>query len=261
VDVDWTAVGQIEGLPATRASAGFTDRAADIQELVRDAHHYLTRGLGTDLSPEVLVLDPTDWLIAGDEAPPYGIPYASDEGWELVVPADPTHNFLVDIYAESGSREAAERFADLIAVHELGHLHARAMGLSLPNGWLSEFVATYLACCFLAARRPADATLWFDLARRRTRGARPEHHALETLDELYFAVGPENYIWYQDTLSVMVEKVHPANGLDLVRQLGSAGLTEDSDTRATLAAAEAIHPGFEAWGASLREGPAPAGSG
>ncbi|HEY3531403.1 MAG TPA: hypothetical protein VGK78_19830 [Nocardioides sp.] len=244
-------VSEIGGTPTTRASTGYEQRARDLQELVGDAHRYLADGLGTDFSPIVMVLDQTDWMMGGDDAPPYGIPYAADEGFDLVVPADPTRNFLVDIYAASGSRKSAERFADLIAVHELGHLHTRAMGLTLPQGWLSEFLATYLACCFLVAHRPEDASLWFTLARARTDGAGPEHRSLEALDELYFGVGAENYIWYQDALSVKVGHVQADMGLDFARQMRSAVLTPDSDTRTTLAAAENIHPGFEAWAAAL----------
>jgi hypothetical protein len=141
------------------------------RELVRDAHHYLAGGLGTDFTPLVVVPDHSDWTLAGDDAPPYGIPYASSEGFELVIPADPGENFLVDTYAMFGSRESAERFADLIAVHERGHLHVREMGLDLPEGWLSEFMASYLACCFLVAHRPEDAVLWYTLFASPERGS------------------------------------------------------------------------------------------
>ena len=205
MSADWTALDEIGGRPATRASAGYEDRAAMLQELVRDAHAYLTQGLGTGFAPLVVVADPTDWDRGGDDAPPYGMPYASDDGFEVVIPAEPRENFLVDAYAAHGTRESAERFADLIAVHELGHLHVREMGLDLPPGWLVEFMATYLASCFLVARRPEDASLWYALARAHAEGTNPEHRSLEVLDELYFGVGPDNYIWYQDALTLMVD--------------------------------------------------------
>ena len=183
MSADWTALVEIGGTPATLASAGYEDRAAALQELVRDAHVYLTQGLDTDFAPLVVVADRTDWARGGDETPPYGIPYASDDGLELVIPADPRENFLVDVYAAHGSRKSAERFADLIAVHELGHLHVREMGLDLPSGWLCEFMATYLACCFLVAHRPEDAALWYTLSRAHAEGVSPEHRSLEVLDE------------------------------------------------------------------------------
>lgn len=249
---DWTSVAEIGGTPSTRASEGFAERATELQARVHEAHAYLTAGLGTDFDPLVIVADPTDWALGEDEAPPYGIPYATDE-LELVIPADPTQNFLVDTYAAFGSRESAERFADLIAVHELGHLHVGELRLELPQGWLSEFLATYLACCFLTAHRPEDAALWYTLSRAHAEGFVPEHRSLETLDELYFGVGPDTYIWYQNTLTLMVERVVPDLGLDFALRLRSSGLGSDSDTRTTLAAAESIHPGFEAWAASLRE--------
>ena len=189
------------------------------------------RGLGTDFAPLVVVADGTDWERGGSEAPPYGIPYASDDGFELVIPAEPRENFLVEVYAAHGPRESAERFADLIAVHELGHLHVREMGLDLPPGWLVEFLATYLACCFLVARRPEDASLWYALARAHADGVNPEHRSLEVLDELYFGVGPDNYIWYQNALTLMVERVQVDLGLDFALRLRAAGLTPHSDGR------------------------------
>jgi hypothetical protein len=252
VSADWTALDDIGGTPATRASSGYEDRAVALQELVRDAHGYLTQGLGTDFSPRVVVADRTDWARGGDETPPYGIPYASDEALDLVIPADPRENFLIDVYAAFGSRAFAERFADLIAVHELGHLHVREMGLNLPSGWLAEFMATYLACCFFVAHRPEDAALWYALSRAHAEGTSPEHRSLAILDELYFGVGPENYIWYQNTLTLMVERVQAALGLDFVLQLRSSGLGPESDSPTMLAAAEKAYPGFEEWAAALR---------
>ena len=201
----------------------------------------------------VVVADPADWARAGDEAPPYGIPYASDDGPELVIPADPRENFLVDVYAAHVPRESAERFTDLIAVHELGHLHLRQMGLDLPLGWLGEFLATYLACCFLVAHRPADAALWYSLSRAHAEAVTPTHRSLEELDELYLGVGPDDYLWYQSTFTLMVERVQPVLGLDLALRLRSAGLGADSDGPTMLAAAEQTFPGFEAWAQSLRD--------
>lgn len=253
MSADWTALDEIGGTPAMLASAGYRDRAVALQGLVHDAHTYLTQGLGTDFAPLVVVADPTDWARNGDEAPPYGIPYASDDGLELVIPADPRENVLIDAYADFGPRESAERFADLIAVHELGHLHVREMGLDLPMGWLNEFMATYLSCCFLVAHRPEDAALWYALSRAHAEGVRPEHRSLEVLDELYFGVGADNYYWYQNTLTLMVERVHAALGLDFALRMRSAGLGPDTDSQTMLAAAEVVHPGFEAWAASLRE--------
>lgn len=250
---DWTSLADIGGVPATRATSGFADRAAALQALVGDAHAYLTEGLGTDFSPRVVVPDPTDWELGDDDRPPYGIPYAPDDRLEVVIPADPSANFLVETYAAFGPRESAERFADLIAVHELGHLHVREMGLELPQGWLSEFLATYLECCFLTARRGEDAVLWYSLSRAHAEGFTPEHRSLEVLDELYFDVGPDDYIWYQNTLTLMIERVVPDLGLDFPLRLRAASLGPDSDTATTLAAAERIHPGFEAWATSLRE--------
>jgi hypothetical protein len=87
-----------------------------LQELVRDAHVYLTQGLGTDFAPLGRGRRPTDWARGGDAAP-YGIPFATHERLELVIPAAQRENFLVDVYAAHGPRESAERFADLVAVH------------------------------------------------------------------------------------------------------------------------------------------------
>ena len=252
MDADWTTLEEIGELPTTLASSGYEERAAWLQSLVRDAHRYLSESLGTDLAPRVIVASPADWGLGGDETP-YGIPYATYEHHEVVIPADPSENFLVDTFAAFAPRESAERFADLIAVHELGHLHAHAMGLDLPGGWLTEFLASYLLYCFLAEHRPADRALWYELSRDQAARTVPVHRSLETLDELYFGVGADNYIWYQSTLSLMVDQVHAELGVEFVLRLRSAGLGPDSDGASMLAAAEQVHPGFDAWAASLRD--------
>lgn len=252
MSANWTSLGEIDGTPSTRASAGYEHRAAALQELVHDAHAYLSEGLGTGFSPTMIVADRPDWALGGDETPPYGIPYASDDGLELVIPADPRENFLIELYAGFGSRESAERFADLIAVHELGHLHVREMGIDLPSGWLAEFLATYLSCCFLVTHRPEDAAIWYALSRAHAEGTSPEHRSLEVLDELYFGVGPDNYIWYQNALTLMVERVQPVLGLAFALRLRSSGLGAQSDGPTMLAVADNIYPGFEEWADSLR---------
>ncbi|KQW49369.1 hypothetical protein ASC77_11895 [Nocardioides sp. Root1257] len=248
---DWTTLAEIAGEPRTRASVGYEDRAAELQELVGDSHAFLSGHLGTDFAPSVVVADARGWSLGGDEIP-YGIPYASDNGFDLVIPADPAGNFLVDAYAEVGSRASAERFADLIAVHELGHLHAREMGLDVPQGWLVELVATYLSYCFLAEQRPADAEIWHRLAQARVDSVTPEHRSLETLDELYFGVGAENYIWYQDALTVMAVRVHAVLGIGFATALRATGIGPESSGPELLAAADRVFPGFEEWAAELR---------
>ena len=118
--------------------------------------------------------------------------------------------------------EAAGRFADLIAVHELGHLHAHQLPIPTEQGWLSEFLATYLSYSFLSAHRPDDAGLWFRMSDAHAAWTSSDHTSLEDLDELYFGVGPEAYFWYQSTLSVMIERVHASAGIGFVRELAAA---------------------------------------
>ena len=248
----WDGLAEIGGVPSTLSSPGREMRATALQGLVRDAHHYLVMSLGNDFAPLVVVVDESDWAKGGEDAPPYGIPYASHSDLELVVPADPQRNPLIDTYARHAPRNSAERFADLIAIHELGHLHLRASGLDLPPGWLGEFMATDLACCFLVEHRPEDAALWYSLSRAHAEATTPRHRSLEMLDELYFGVGPDNYIWYQNELTRMVEQVQAACGLEFALRLVSAGLGPTSDGPSMLAAAERAHPGFRTWAASLR---------
>jgi hypothetical protein len=50
----------------------------------------------------------------------------------------------------------------------------------------------------------------------------------------------------------MVARVAPSAGTGLVTALLGAGLIPRSTTAETLAAVEAVHPGFEAWAAGLR---------
>jgi hypothetical protein len=247
----WAWLAELPGTPSTRASAGYAERAAALQTLAGAAHSYLCDALGTSFDPLVVVATPADWD-EGEDGAPYGIPYASDTELVVVIPAEADGNPLVDDYARVASRADAARFADLIAVHELGHLHVRELGLELPSGWLGEFVATYLSSCFLAAHQPADAELWHRLSADHAAASTPTERSLERLDDVYFGVGPTDYVWYQDTLSNRVAPVRDAVGVDFVLGLRSAGLTPQSTTAETLAAAEALCPGFEDWAASLR---------
>jgi hypothetical protein len=49
---------------------------------------------------------------------------------------------------EEGMRE----FADSLMYHELGHIYAAAYGITIPNRWVNELLANYLAIAYTAER-------------------------------------------------------------------------------------------------------------
>lgn len=112
-------------------------------------------------------------------------------------------------------------FADLIAVHELGHLFHEQVPFGFPRLWLMELFANFCAHAYLADREPEQVPLWTMLPERMMALPvdRVRHRSLDDFERLYVGVGPENYCWYQFRLAVAARKIYDASGADALRRL------------------------------------------
>lgn len=261
-------------------SAGADKRAAHISQLIQEARTFFEGGLGLETDVKLAVLNEQDWRRINPNGP-YGVPYVSGTPHVIFMPAtdnnvitssalaqkDNAPATLVAALRESGfSYEDWARISvDVIALHELGHAYTETYRLNPQNKWFNEFLASYHAYSFLAAKRPALAKLWRTATALQVAGPRPAHTSLEAFERLYNKVGVENYGWYQALFVQKAAQIHDAAGVGFIPRVHAsfsrveaqgdwltAFLRSAQPLDATLERLEAIQPGFVGWGRSFR---------
>jgi hypothetical protein len=193
--------------------------------------------LGFTPTLRLLVLAPDDWATHAG-FPLYGMPHTA-RGEALVVGETPADFWqgvlhLLDDVLTSAQRAETEALygvvngqlnvaplADLIVVHELGHLFHEQVPFSFPRLWLMELFANLVVHTYLCEREPEQLPFWLTLPERMTGlpTERMQHHSLQDFERLYVGVGPENYVWYQFKLVVVAKSIYDAAGATALQRL------------------------------------------
>lgn len=218
-------------------SAGAEARAEQVAEPCERAFHYLKDVLEFTPSFRLLVLSPEDWATHAG-FPLYGMPHTA--GGDTLVVGDGPADFwqgvvrmlddvltsaqraeLEDVYGAVDGRLDIAPFADLIVIHELGHLFHEQVPFSFPRLWLMELFANFCLHAYIVEREPDLLPMWLTLPERMTAlpAERVQHRSLDDFERLYVGVGPENYVWYQFGLVVAVKSIYDAAGVDALWRL------------------------------------------
>jgi hypothetical protein len=255
----------MEGYPfPVLFGAGARPRAEQIAARLERAHRYLKEVLEFHPKLRLVVLPSEDW---SEHAafPLYGMPHYA--GRETIVVGDEPAGFWQGVVgmlegvltpAQRAEAEATYRtvdgridistFADLIAVHELGHLFHAQVPFAFPRLWLMElFANNYCVHAYLADREPEQVPLWTILPEQMMAlpADRVRHRSLDDFERLYVGVGPENYCWYQFKLAVAVRAIYDAAGADALRrvyQIFAAHENEVTDRQLAELLEERVHP-------------------
>ncbi len=243
--------------------AGARLRAEQIAARLERAHRYLKEVLEFDPKLRLLVLPPEYWS-EHTAYPLYGMPHYV--GRETIVMGDEPAEFWQGVvgmlegvltpaqraeaeatYGTVDGRIDISTFADLIAVHELGHLFHEQVPIAFPRLWLRELFCNFCVHAYLAAREPEQVPLWTMLPERMMAlpADRVRHRSLDDFERLYVDVGPENYVWYQFRLAVAAGEIYDAAGADALRrlyQLFAAHENELTDRQLAELLKERVHP-------------------
>ena len=218
-------------------SAGTQTRTKRVATRCERAHHYLKGVLEFDPTLRLLVLSPEDWAEYA-AVQTYGMPHSA-EGETLIVGAATADFFqsigrmLDDVltpkqraemeafYGMVDGKISMAPFADLLVVHELGHLFHEQVPFVFPRLWLMELFANLCLHTYVAEAEPEQLPVWTVLPERMMElpTDRVRHRSLEDFEKLYAGVGPENYVWYQCGLVVAAKSIYEAAGVDGLRRL------------------------------------------
>jgi hypothetical protein len=232
-------------------SAGAQPRVTQIASRLEWAHRYLKEILAFDPTLRLLVLSPKDWP-EHTAYPLYGMPHYL--GREVIVMGDEPAGFwqgvveLLDgvltptqraevkaTYGTVDGRIDMSAFANLIVVHELGHLFHEQVPFAFPRLWIREFFCNFCVHAYLAENEPEQMQLWTLLPERMM--ALPtdkvRYCSLSDFERLYVNVGPENYVWYQFRLAVAARELYDVAGADALRRLYKTFATSEGKKELT----------------------------
>jgi hypothetical protein len=218
-------------------SAGIEARAEQVAEPCESAFHYLKDVMEFAPSFRLLVLSCEDWATHAS-FPLYGMPHTTG-GDTLVVGNEPADFWqgvvrmlddtltpaqraeLEGVYGVVDGRFDIAGFADLIVIHELGHLFHEQVPFEFPRLWLMEFFANFCLHAYIIEQAPDLLPMWLTLPERMMAlpAERVPHRSLDDFERLYVEVGAENYVWYQFRLVVAIKSIYEAAGVGALRRL------------------------------------------
>lgn len=225
---------ELEGFPfPVLVSEGARAQGEAIVERTERADRWLSAALGFRPEFRLVVASADDWD-AHAEFPAYGMPHTAGAE-RLVVGTEPASFFTDvaelfvphvgeaaarDLHAAYGEPLDLRSFVDLIAVHELAHLHPEQVPFSFPRFWLGEFFANLAMVGYLAECEPAALT-GVDAFAAAALGTAPTLFPVHALAEIEASLdaGPDNYVWFQMVLIDRARTLWDRAGADGLRRL------------------------------------------
>jgi hypothetical protein len=205
---------EIAGIPVIASASAPAGRVEQIAGRVAAARRWLGATLGMDVEVTVFLLSDADWE-GHAEVPVPGIPHTAG-GERLILGLQPLpiatalHGLIGRLRDDAALDVLTRRygplepaafvpFADLFAVHELGHLYHEQVPFAFPRLWLQEFFATLCMYGYVASHEPEALPTLESMADVLTAGvdaAALAHHTLADYEALYDGVGVEEFGWY-----------------------------------------------------------------
>lgn len=149
-------------------------------------------------------------------------------------------------------QDAAEKYTELILLHELGHSFTQEFGINtMNNPMLNEFMASYFAYAYLAKKHPKMALLFEAMVTDVYIDAyRPKYTSLSDFERLYLKVGADNYSWYQAQFlkkGIEIYKDQKLTFLTAMKKMFPINKKERLTSEAILEKLIILDPQFSSW--------------
>ncbi len=275
----------LERLPApveTHYSAGHRDRAVAMQRLLRDAARFYERSLKLTPAVTVAALGPDDWPKLLDK--PYGLPtlrtglcrrgtYTGPPQYVAIMPVTAGGPIYTDWLGMKDSlsqktiqklkkvdlsfEDGGQTLLDFVALHELGHAYAHALGIETVSSFFAEFTANYFAYAFMRSTRERLDKKAMAVLNANIEGITPIHASLDKFETFQSRQHPPTEAWYNSVFTVKAQEVYDRRGMDFIVRVRDAFKGEKYGTIKNdeiLSRLEKIEPGFVAWSNNLQRG-------
>jgi hypothetical protein len=234
----------LDGKLPTYYTPGYKDIATVLQKNITDAINYYENKTSKQFQVKLVVLDTTQWL---KEIYPYGYILYSN-GW-VVMNTGMTYDKFINVYGaqtfytqldkelkknKTTKEDMILSFFKVYSIHELGHYFiSRLSNAKSPDRWTNESVATYFAYEFFTHNNQSDLKR-FEMFHKVDRDYyNPRLSSIKDLNEIYGAMGIENYLWYHSNFFFLVKSLYNCKGDNFIsyyEDLFPKGTTEKLST-------------------------------
>jgi hypothetical protein len=215
----------IDGKLPTYYTPGHRVIASKYQSLITDAIQYYETKYSKDFNVKLAVIDSADWL---KEVYPYGFVFYV-EGW-IGMNTGMKYKTFEQVY---GLKSISDRLGkelkkknitkdDLIdavykffCVHELGHYYIRQLSnTKAPDRLTNEFIASYFCYEYFSHTQPGILDI-FEIFSKTDRDLyTPEYVSIKDFNQIYAAMGIENYLWYHSNYYFLIKSLYKNQGDD-----------------------------------------------
>jgi hypothetical protein len=207
-------------------SPGSETRARMVAQRMERAVTWLDKQVGLPSVPSLFVLNPEHWNGIAP-ALPYGMPHVQEGRIVVGQRAAPFWQTLIDVATPHLLSRSARRltevygdpldlgdFADLLVVHELGHVTHDDSWPGVPVGfWLNELAANLCLHGYVVEEEPESRPILetvVEVIWHGTHGLWPVED-LERMPEVLTGDGT-NYVWFQFGLQILARRLWDSAG-------------------------------------------------
>lgn len=256
-------------------SSGFQSRAQYLEQLIFNSNNFFKQSLGIDILLKIALLDTIDYSkISSSQATPYGFPFVEDteNGMITILPAHTEYGAVYSAYLESFQSPSDKAISnlkkighnpetsipimvDLVALHEIGHMQAYAFEIHNKQPWFNEFIASYFGYAYMRRMEPEMAIIWDNVTFTGYKNYTPNHDSLEEFNELYFGVGGEDYVWFQNAFQVRIKEVYDSMGTEFIKKVQGIWTKdfEPQSAKDLLEELDKVTPGFSDWADRIKK--------
>jgi hypothetical protein len=198
-------------------SNGYEVRAKALDRIIKNCSLFYDKQFaGVVFNPQVCILDSGGWAKVVQTIPNsigvYGMPDAEPAVNKIFLAADKKAVASLVGMADNLPDSVLSPF-DYIALHELGHIFLHTyLHTHTQKKWADEFLASYFALCYLKQINDSLGLPQLDQT-----GFVPKYKDLKSFEQLYEAVGPPNYAWYQGKFQKLATALYPVYKVRLIR--------------------------------------------
>ena len=276
----------LPGKVATHFSPGSRERAVELKALLERAANFYKSSLGLEPEVTLAAIGPKEWPLLLTK--PYGLPtmrtgpcsrFGSNgpPQYLAIVPATVGGPIYKDWIAMKGSlspktieklrragmsyEQAGEFLLDFVALHELGHAYAQAMGIHTVSSFFAEFITDYMVYAFMRSTPERMDKKLMLVINANIEGITPIHANIDKFEKFQSREHPPTEAWYNSSFTVLAEKVYRSRDKTFLRNVQKAFANEryqSIDNDEILRRLDKIHPGFIKWSSGLASTAKPA---
>ena len=265
----------LHGNVETHFSPGHRESAFQMKELLEEASRFYDREVNLRPTVTLAALGPDEWPKLLDK--PYGLPtlrtgpcrrgaYSGPPQYVAIMPVTAGGPIYDDWQKMKGEvspqviknlkkmgltfEDGGQVLLDFVALHELGHAYAHAMGIESLSSFFAEFTGNYFAYAFLKSTKNRRDRKTMAVLRANVSGIRPIHKSIDKFETFQSREHPPTEAWYNSVFTIKAAEIYDKKGFKFMEKVRDAFKGEKYGSitnEEILKRLEKIEPGFIKW--------------